>query len=606
MVARHTEQGFPKIVSPWVVIGSSLILLIIITVLTVMTINWQRAAASKVLLEKGQALIKALEAGSRMGVRGRFAQGVHLRHLLQEMAKLPGIAFIEVTDSSGRIIASGDFTRIGSTFHPRDPHIPLTPSDTPQWFMDKDENDAAVFVVYSTFKPLRRLHGNQHGRHLRRGFFTHPMPSHPPHNHLQGGASPPQKMVMYLGLMATSMRDAQQSDLIHSVVMSCMVLLMGLAGFISLFWAQNLRVSQRLFSDSRAFASEVVANLPQGLIVVSPGGEIVFKNASAHAFGLFADVCGKEGAKAMPSIPQAIRPIINRLEQERVVYEQEIVCHVKGGRSLPLGVSGRRITTEDGRFLGKIILLRDLREVRRLQQEVKRKEKLAAIGRLAAGVAHEIRNPLSSIKGFATLLRTRFARDSEEYSAADIMVHEVDRLNHVVTELIEYARPWRIVRQQTDLTHLIEHSLSLIQHDMHKAGVQVEQDIPAWLSPVFLDSERMQQCLLNLYLNAVHAMPQGGVLRVEAFQEEEGLLGLRISDTGKGIAKEDLSKIFDPYYTTKHQGTGLGLAMVLKIVEAHGGDIDIVSDKGEGSVITLVLPGYEQDSTHPLNKEQES
>jgi two-component system sensor histidine kinase HydH len=395
-------------------------------------------------------------------------------------------------------------------------------------------------------------------------------------------------MFIYLGLVATALEDAQREDLIHSIVMSCIILFVGLAGLISLFWAQNLRVSQRLLSDSRAFASEVVSNLPEGLVVVGLRGEVSFQNESAALLWGSGTEAGR-GRQQGQDIPQEIRPVIQQLDTDRVVTEQEIVCRTGGEREIPLGVSGARIITEDGRFLGKIVILRDLREVRRLQQEIKRKEKLAAIGSLAAGVAHEIRNPLSSIKGFATLFRARFDPKSDDHEAAEVMIHEVDRLNRVVTELIEYARPSHIAARKTDLGELVEHSLSLIRHDLDAAQVRVEVDIPETIAEVFLDPDRMQQCLLNIYLNAVQAMPEGGTLGIQGFRTEDGRTGLRVSDSGKGIPKEDLSKIFDPYYTTKNQGTGLGLAMVLKIVEAHGGEIDVVSEEGQGTVFTMYI-----------------
>jgi two-component system sensor histidine kinase HydH len=342
-------------------------------------------------------------------------------------------------------------------------------------------------------------------------------------------------------------------------------------------------------SDSRAFASEVVSNLPEGLVVVGPRGEVSFQNESAALLWGSGAEAGS-GRQQGQDIPPEIRPVVQQLDTDRVVTEQEVACRAEGDREIPLGVSGARIITEDGRFLGKIIILRDLREVRRLQQEVKRREKLAAIGSLAAGVAHEIRNPLSSIKGFATLFRTRFDPKSDEHEAAEVMIHEVDRLNRVVTELIEYARPSHIAARKTDLGELVEHSLSLIRHDLDAAQVGVEVDIPEAIADVFLDPDRMQQCLLNIYLNAVQAMPEGGTLGIQGFRAEDGRTGLRISDSGKGIPKEDLSKIFDPYYTTKNQGTGLGLAMVLKIVEAHEGEIEVASHEGQGTVFTILLP----------------
>ena len=587
MQMKWKKNDTPRIFSPWLVIGASLILFVIVAVLTVMNINRQRAATSEILTEKGQALIRALEAGSRIGMRGRFGQGIRLSHLLDETAKLPWVEYIVVTGPDGTILAHNDFKKIGGGYLPMPGGKRTVPSGRPQWFMEHAEDGHSLFVVYSEFRPMNaRLEGHRNA--MRDRFFsTCPANSRSPQ--MLENQKFPEKMFIYVGLTATSMEQAQKSDLVHSLLMSCILFFVGLAGFVSLFWAQNVRSSQRLLNDSRAFASEVVSNLPEGLLAISAAGEISFLNASAQL--LFdPDAHGNKENMGIDQMPAQVRSLIVRLDTQRIVSEQEMVCSLDGDREIPLGVSGGRITTEDGRFVGKILIFRDLREVRRLQEEVKRKEKLAAIGSLAAGVAHEIRNPLSSIKGFATLFKTRFSFESDEHEAAEIMIHEVDRLNRVVTELIEYARPSNIKIRESDVHELIAHSLSLIRQDAEMADVQVDTDIPDDITRISLDPDRMQQCLLNIYLNAIQAMPEGGTLNIAAFRADNGMIGLRVTDTGKGIAEDDLSMIFDPYYTTKNRGTGLGLAMVLKIVEAHGGEISVTSKEGEGTVFTMLLP----------------
>lgn len=583
---KWKKNDTPRIFSPWVVIGASLILFVIVAVLTVMNINRQRAATSEILTEKGQALIRALEAGSRIGMRGRFSQGIRLSHLLDETARLPGVDYIVVTDPKGEIIAHNDFNKIGGGYLPRPGGKRAVPLKRPQWFMEHSKDGYSLFVVYSEFRPMNERIKRRHEA-MREQFFAS-CPASSARSGRQENLKLPEKMFIYVGLKAASMEAAQRNDLVHSLIMSCILLFVGLAGFISLFWAQNLRVSQRLLSDSRAFASEVVANLPEGLLGINEQGDVSFMNDSAK---ILFDTGGSDSQENLPGkhLPEQVQGLVTRLDTDRVVTEQEMVCRLPQDREFPLGVSGARIITEDGRFVGKILILRDLREVRRLQEEVKRKEKLAAIGSLAAGVAHEIRNPLSSIKGFATLFKARFALESDEHEAAEIMIHEVDRLNRVVTELIEYARPSNITIRQSDVHELISHSLSLIRQDAQMAGVQVQTDIPGDIRQISLDPDRMQQCLLNIYLNAIQSMPEGGILNIAVFRADKGRIGLRVTDTGKGIAEDDLPMIFDPYYTTKNRGTGLGLAMVLKIVEAHGGEIVVTSKEGEGTVFTMLL-----------------
>ncbi len=217
-------------------------------------------------------------------------------------------------------------------------------------------------------------------------------------------------------------------------------------------------------------------------------------------------------------------------------------------------------------------------QVRDLEEEMLRKDKLAAIGNLAAGVAHEIRNPLSSIKGYATYLGQRFAEGSEDRQAATIMVREVDRLNRVITDLIGLSRPTDVHAVPMDILPVLEHSLNLLRQDAEKKQVTFSLRRPKrTLAQVLIDTDRFGQALLNICLNALDAMPNGGILSINPTVFNQKFLAVDISDTGYGIEESHLAHIFDPYFTTKGHGTGLGLATVHKIIEAHGGEIFVTS-----------------------------
>jgi two-component system sensor histidine kinase HydH len=257
---------------------------------------------------------------------------------------------------------------------------------------------------------------------------------------------------------------------------------------------------------------------------------------------------------------------------------------------VPLSISASRIVSDAGHFVGHILILRDLREVKRLQDEIRQKEKLAALGSLSAGVAHEIRNPLSSIKGLASYFGDKFEPGSSDREAAEVMVREVERLNRVVSELLDFARPSELSRRQTDIVDVLNHSVRLVQQDAGLHHIEIRLSTADDLPPLFLDPDRFSQCLLNLYLNAIEAMTNGGVLTVEAAIAPGGGLRITVTDTGPGIPEKYRSKIFDPYFTTKTTGTGLGLAIVYKIIEAHGGSISIESAPGGGTRFTVFLP----------------
>jgi two-component system sensor histidine kinase HydH len=232
-----------------------------------------------------------------------------------------------------------------------------------------------------------------------------------------------------------------------------------------------------------------------------------------------------------------------------------------------------------------------LEEVRRLKDEVRRQEKLAALGGLAAGVAHEIRNPLSSIKGMATFFREQFDDGSEAREAAGVMIREVDRLNRVISELLDFARPTDLNRRFSDLSPLINRSIQLIQQDAASQNITIEVHISDDICPVNIDPDRLTQCLLNLYLNALQAMSEGGTLTVGCHHEDDGRkVRITVSDTGEGVAAEHLDSIFNPYFTTKNKGTGLGLAIVHKIVEAHQAHLEVESTPGRGTRMIIEIP----------------
>lgn len=229
-----------------------------------------------------------------------------------------------------------------------------------------------------------------------------------------------------------------------------------------------------------------------------------------------------------------------------------------------------------------------------LQEATARKEKLAAIGHLAAGVAHEIRNPLSSIKGLAKYFAERTPPDGEAHQLAQVMAKEADRLNRVVSELLELVRPAHLTCQSVDLNEVITHSLRLVSQDAQSRTIELNFNAQPSLRRIQADPDRLKQVLLNLYLNAMQAIGHHGTIRVEVGECDGQRVKIVVTDSGKGMTAEQRQAIFTPYFTTKADGTGLGLAVVQNIVEQHGGTIHAESSSGKGAVFTLYLPANGQ------------
>jgi len=230
-----------------------------------------------------------------------------------------------------------------------------------------------------------------------------------------------------------------------------------------------------------------------------------------------------------------------------------------------------------------------LRALLREEEALRRSEKLALAGTLAAGVAHEVRNPLGVISGMAELLIERSPKDSRESALARDILAEVQKLNRVVGDFLDFSRPQPTHATDTPAAELISRPLEMLGPSFLRKKITVRTEVPAGLPPVVADTGRIQQVLLNLFLNARDAMPDGGELSV-AVRESHGRIELAVQDTGAGIRPEDLPRIFEPFFTTKERGTGLGLAVARRIAEEHGGSLSVESRGGAGTVFRLALP----------------
>jgi len=572
--------------SPWIIFGSTVILLVIVMVLTVQNTNREKRNMAEVLSAKGAALIRAVEAGARTGMMGMMWGGQQIQRLLEETARLPDVLYMTVINQKGQAVAHSDPSKINSPFSPGRKITHLGPHEHENWELVNLGNQQRVFEVHRHFRPLSPDTGQAFG-HMQAMMKRHEMTSELPDDWFSEEKR--KQLLIIVGLETTPFEEAIHSDIQTTIVLSVVLLLLGFGGFVSLFWMHSYRITKQSLQDTSAFADEVVNHLPVGLIATNRSGRITFFNAAAER------ITGLNKAHAKNKEPDAILPtglcgLQEPLNRGKSIIEQEMECTFTGGRTVPISVSAARIINEIGDFVGQVLILKDLGEVRRLQDEVRRHEKLAALGELAAGVAHEIRNPLSSIKGLASFFADQFEYGSDSQEAAVVMVQEVDRLNRVITELLNFARPSDLKRKSTDLASLVSRSLQLIQQDAANQNIIINLQPEDDICPVWIDPDRMSQCLLNLYLNAIQAMENSGTLTVRISVDDNQYVHITVSDTGQGIHPEKVDKIFNPYFTTKKTGTGLGLAIVYKIVEAHQGQMKVKSTSGQGTSFTVIIP----------------
>jgi len=545
-------------------------------------LNRQKENTVRLLLEKGTALIRSFEAGTRTGMMGRMRSGFKLQRLLTETAQLPDIVHLLVVNTNGVILAHNDLSQIGEKYgNDLDlEKISGTPSE--QWRFKSYPDGKNIFEVFRRFSPTGGPMGKRHGR-----MMFNPNAKH--HMHMQQDVLfDPQ--IIFVGLDMETIEAAQKADARHTVVMGIILLLIGFAGIIFLFLTHSYRTTKASLSRVKAFSDNLVENVPIGLIAVDDNQKIVsFNNVAEAVLGISIEKAIQKKAKEI--LPIELLNQIDNPDIKKGIVEEEIDCLVQDGRSIPLQVSATLLHDEDQTFLGHVLLFKDLSEVQALRREIARNQRLASIGRLAAGVAHEIRNPLSSIKGFATYFKERYRENKDDQQTADIMIQEVERLNRVVGQLLEFARPINISRKPTSIAAIIEDSLRLVEREASIKNIKIETRFSSPVNEIFIDPDRINQVLLNLYLNAIEAMENGGRLSVVLLLDEENKwIKISVKDTGVGIKKEELAHVFDPYFTTKPSGTGLGLAIVHNIIDAHDGKMKVESSPKKGTTVTLFLP----------------
>jgi two-component system sensor histidine kinase HydH len=355
----------------------------------------------------------------------------------------------------------------------------------------------------------------------------------------------------------------------------------------------------------------LMEDAPHGVLLVDARARLADANPAAEQLLGFS-LARLRGRDASPLLRTVVAgEDLARDVLKRARLEREAVLHTPGGGEVQVLVRGYRI----GRPPWALVTLQDLTQVRRMQQELRRNERLATLGQLSAGVAHEIRNPLAGIGTSAQVLLKRFEPRDDRARFVQVILDEVARLDRIVTSLLQYARPRTPELRSSTLAGCVDRVIALAADTIQQAGVRVEVEVAPRLAPVYIDPDLVGQVLLNVTLNAVQAMPDGGTLRYEvrtarrrrpprgpgrrAEDRRSARAGgtgwieyqqVRVIDTGVGIPRGVLAKMFDPFFTTKASGTGLGLSISQTILQEHGGTIAVDSREGRGTTVFLNFP----------------
>ncbi len=355
-------------------------------------------------------------------------------------------------------------------------------------------------------------------------------------------------------------------------------------------------------SDLKSYTDHILRSFVNGLVTLDLDGCVVTVNLAAETLtGCAASVLtGRPATEVFHHVPE-LRDLLLETLRTRVGVPQVVLMLPRDeGHSIPVEVATTPLRGAEGQALGVVAILRDLTPVRQLEEQLRRSDRLAALGTLAAGLAHEIKNPLTSIMTFSRHVARRFDDERFRQRFQSVVPRELERINAIVDGLLRLARPARLVVAPVHLPPLVEQALELYAPQIEARRIRVRREWSVSVPPVPGDAEHLYQAFLNLVANAIDAMEEeGGTLtvRLDWPQTAEGLgaafrdrLVLEVMDTGSGIKPEETADVFNPFFTTKSGGTGLGLAIAHKIVEDHGGTVTFRSTPGQGTVFTVALP----------------
>ena len=396
--------------------------------------------------------------------------------------------------------------------------------------------------------------------------------------------------------VSASMAPVHVSGLIDAYMHVSMFLLVGTVGG---YLADRIKLKGRALQHAESALEQlridtnyILENMSSGVLVIDTDCRVITMNAAAEDIlelrkdEVLSHHLDQPLARRAPDLA---RELVQSLSIERPRRRQEIAMHTRTGAYRPLGISISPLTDGSQRRRGVIAVFQDLTEVHEMRERVRKADRLAAVGELSAGIAHELRNPLASISGSIEMLYHELALEGENRRLMELIMRESDRLDSIISDFLEFARLRTPRRIPSKLARCVDEVVTLVRQNTEKSeGISIRTTFEPGLPDVWMDDEQMRQVFMNLAVNACEAMERGGTLEIAA---ERAVSTVRVSfiDEGPGIDPEGLERMFEPFFTTKDGGTGLGLAMANKIVNAHGGSIEFRNAE-RGAVFTIVLP----------------
>lgn len=361
--------------------------------------------------------------------------------------------------------------------------------------------------------------------------------------------------------------------------------------------ARKARASKarKLSADDPWLLGRISESITSGLVVLDNKGIVVsFNRAAEDITGYQRD--GVQGLRLSEALGEANREVLagDLLTLPPGLDNRELIIQTRNGDKLTIGFTVSALLDEAAHRLGTVLLFKDLTEIASLREEMRRREHLATVGEMTASIAHEIRNPLAAMHTAAETLKEELTYDEDKEEFVDIILREVKRVNALVSAFFSYARPVTLALEPFNIHELLDVLIFIEGAKMRKSGVSLQCEFGAQPETVLADRNLLQQALLNILLNAYQATSPSGEVQISTRLVESAPTGSRlcvaISDQGPGIEPDKLSRIFEPFYSTKTKGIGLGLPITERVIKAMGGSIEVQSELGKGCTFSVLLP----------------
>ncbi|MGL1933284.1 MAG: ATP-binding protein [Desulfotalea sp.] len=529
-------------------------------------INRARIVMESFLVKKGETVIKSIEASIRAGIMHQSSiDSIHT--LITENGKENDVVFITIINRQGVELYSSQNV----------PSHLLSPNNISQLF----GNDQ----IYSNIDEQTGIFTIAQKLNIRSPLLPLVTSSHVSQKNSPSLKDIFSESVICIGMLTEEYDNARLQDVHHALFMGILLFLVGGAGLYTMFMYQGMRIAQTTLENVKLYTDNVIESIPVGLVTLDIDDNIIsFNKKAEEILDQSLETLKGKNIKKIVSFSG-----FDGSQANQYVFDYSTKCKIATGKQIPIKLNGSSLLNGDGEKFGSVLIIQDMTQIKSMEQQLELSRRMAALGKMAAGIAHEIRNPLGTLRGFSQFFGNQAGASQESKTYSDLMVSEVDRLNDTVSGLLQFSRPRQPQFSLIILKDLFHKLDSLMSGDFLNKNIQFNWSLSSDIT-LMVDDDLLLQVLMNLLQNSIAASPSGGKISLKAEEVQESHIKITVYDSGEIISSLVQEKMFDPFFTTKKTGSGLGLAVSHQIIEQHNGKFEVTSSYKNGTEISVILP----------------